>query len=192
MLSNPRLHARRESLYGGIARGLPVGGRRTRTGRQSLTRAGTRSADRRHLKAAEAAREVWLLACSAELHGWSACRILAAYRRRMHIEESVRDLKSHQYSHAFENSQTRTAQRLEMLLLIHALALLAALLIGHNAATLHLHRRLLPHAAGRRRYSVLRIGWGLAARGWIRLQQIHALSPMPLPPHDVMINTYRS
>ncbi len=131
---------------------------------------------RRRLKAAQGQREVSLLACSAELSSWTACRIVSAYRRRMQIEESFRDLKSHQYGHAFEDSQTRKAQRLEVLLLIHTLAVLAALLIGRIAELQRLDRLLLPHLGHRRCYPVLRIGWELAARGWIGPEKIQALS----------------
>lgn len=161
---------------------LVLAGERRRTGRAALTRAGEPSADRRHLKAAAAARERWLLACSMELGRWPPARIIAAYRRRMQIEESFRDLKSHHYGHGFEDTQTRTAARLQMLLLIHALAVMAALLIGHVGAALGLSARCLPHRQAQGRYSLLRLGWELAARGWISLTALRA-APLRPPQH---------
>jgi Transposase DDE domain len=45
-----------------------------------------------------------------------AARIVKLYARRMQIEQSFRDLKSHRYGCAFEDTLTRDPKRLEMLL----------------------------------------------------------------------------
>jgi hypothetical protein len=68
------------------------------------------------------------------LEALSPARIVKLYARRMQIEQSFRDLKSHRYGCAFEDTLTRDPKRLEMLLLIHALACLAAWLEGLGAA----------------------------------------------------------
>jgi hypothetical protein len=49
-------------------------------------------------------------------------QIVALYTRRMQIELSFRDLKSHRYGSAFKDSLTRSGQRIAILLLVHALA----------------------------------------------------------------------
>ena len=104
--------------------------RRTRHGRHQHTRHGQRARNRHAEKMAERTKEPWLLAVSGSLERCSAKRITRLYAQRMQIEQSFRDLKSHRYGCAFEDTLTRDPQRLEMLLLIHALASLAAWLEG--------------------------------------------------------------
>lgn len=69
--------------------------------------------------------EPWLLAVSRELDRTPA-QLVALYARRMQIEQSFRDLKSHRFGVGFEDSLTRKANRLSILLLILALAAFAA------------------------------------------------------------------
>jgi hypothetical protein len=81
----------------------------------------------------------------------------------MQIEQGFRDLKSHRYGCAFEDTLTREARRLEMLLLIHMLASLAAWLVG-LAATANVRARVcLPSLS--KRYSVLWLGWACLRAG---------------------------
>jgi hypothetical protein len=114
---------------------------------------------------AQREREPWLLATSASLAALSAAEIVALYAKRMQIEQTFRDLKSHRYGAAFEDSLTRDARRLEMLLLIHMLATLAAWLEGLAVLTALLTAR--PASTTRRsRYSAVWLGWeSLRRRG---------------------------
>ncbi len=83
---------------------------------------------------------------------------MAIYAKRMQIEQSFRDLKSHRYGAAFEDTLTRDPRRLEMLLLIHMLATLAAWLEGLAVIT----ALLAAHPAGsahRPRHSAVWLGW---------------------------------
>lgn len=89
------------------------------------------------------AGESWLLASSLSLEMTPAVQIIAWYRLRMHIEEGFRDLKSTRYGLGFETSLSRNPERLAILLLIAALALLACWLIGLAAMVRGLHYRLL-------------------------------------------------
>lgn len=109
--------------------------RRSRRGRHQHTRAGARVRNRYAEHMAARTREPWLLAASTSLDHLSATRIARLYARRMQIEQSFRDLKSHRYGCAFEDTLTRDPRRLEMLLLIHALASLAAWLEGLAVVT---------------------------------------------------------
>lgn len=157
---------------------LVMSGKRVSKGRRSLTRKGKPSADRRHLKPAQAAREPWLLACSTGLADFNPARLVAAYRRRMQIEEGFRDLKSHKYGQGFEDSLSRKQHRIEILLLIHALATFAAWLVGVVAVTKHLDLNVVPSKSARRRYSTIRIGWETLKRGIdVCLQAIALLRP---------------
>lgn len=165
---------------------LVIGARKALQVRHSLTQQGTRSQDRRHIKSAQRTRECRLLACSLSLRAYRAAMIETMYRRRMQIEESFRDLKSHRYGMGFEDSQTRKLERLQMLLLIHALTQWAMWVIGSAAIKHKLDDFLKPNASPKRQYSTLRIGKELMLRGCrgLLLHQLvmHDIHPDAIPP----------
>jgi hypothetical protein len=138
--------------------------RRPKRGRVELTHYGARARNARSLAMAARAKEPWLLAVSSSLNHLPAAAIVKLYAQRMQIEQSFRDLKSHRYGCAFEDTLTRQARRLEMLLLIHMLASLAAWLVGLAAAANVLARVCAPSL--RKRYSVLWIGWACLRAGF--------------------------
>lgn len=132
--------------------------RHTRRGRVHLTCRGERARGGHSRKMASREHEPWLLATSLSLSSHSATEIVALYAKRMQIEQSFRDLKSHRYGAAFEYSLTRDPQRLEILLLIHALAVLIVWLEGLNV----MRARLIMHperAADRVCHSLVWLGW---------------------------------
>jgi len=137
-------------------------------GRRSLTRRGQRARSRQNVKAAQSAREPWLLATS--LTDLSSPQIVALYAKRMQIEESFRDLKCDRYGSAFCYSLTRTAKRLAILLLLHALATFVAWLsaLMSDAQTTIRHGGIISKRA-RRHYSLLRIGWETLRQRWTRI-----------------------
>lgn len=144
-----------------------------RRGRVHLTRLGKRAKSSSSRKMARRTKEPWLLAASCSLNHCSASTLVALYAKRMQIEQSFRDLKSHRYGCAFDDTLTRSAQRLEMLLLIHMLAALAAWLVGLTA-TARAHARVCTSSL-LKRYSVLWIGWACLRHG------ISATRTLPLP-----------
>lgn len=73
--------------------------------------------------------EPWLLVASPSL-ALSAHQLITLYSRRMWIELSFRDLKSPRYGQAFEDSLTRNGVRIEVLLLLSAMAAFATWLVG--------------------------------------------------------------
>lgn len=132
--------------------------RKRRLGRKHLTRRGRRARSRKSLKAEQGNREPWLLATS--LTDFRNQQIVAIYAKRMQIEESFRDLKCDRFGCAFHYSLTRTAPRLAILLLLHALATFVAwlsALASDAQTTLRYGGIVTPRA--RRHYSLLRIGW---------------------------------
>jgi len=141
--------------------------RRAAQGRYHATLAGARRRSKHSRQCARREAEPWLLAVDPSLQDLTVPQVVALYRRRMQIELAFRDLKSHRFGQAFEDSQTRSAERIEILLLLHALALLAAWLAGMAAQGRALHRRLDPGPAQRRRYSLIRLGWEALARRWL-------------------------
>lgn len=159
--------------------------RRARRGRVQRTRAGRRARASASRKFARRQREPWLLAASLSLAACSAAEIVRLYACRMQIEQSFRDLKSHRYGCAFEDTLTRTARRLEMLLLIHALASLLAWLEGLAVVSATMLRT--GKHPGKGRYSTLWIGWESLRRQRNRLSLtfisamsgLHALLAQP-------------
>ena len=133
-------------------------------GRVELNYYGERARNARSLTMIKRAREPWLLAASASLEHLSAKAIVEIYATRMQIEQSFRYLKSHRYGCAFEDTLTRSSRRLEMLLLIHMLASLAAWLAGVAASANALARVCL--TALRKRYSLLWRGWACLRNAW--------------------------
>jgi hypothetical protein len=73
---------------------------------------GRRARSKQSLSAARREREPWILACSPELK-ITAVQATQLYGRRMQIEQAFRDLKSHRYGHAFEDSLTRKHERMK-------------------------------------------------------------------------------
>lgn len=138
--------------------------RKPHRGRKALTRRGRPARSRKNLKAAKSAREPWLLATSlTALHNQ---QIVASYAKRMQIEEGFRDLKCDRYGCAFCLSLTRSAQRLSILLLLHALATFIAWLSALAAdASSTIRYGGITSQRARRHYSRLRIGWERLCRG---------------------------
>ncbi len=75
-------------------------------------------------------RTPWLLATSLPHTRGSAQRVMRAYASRMEIEEAFRDLKNHRWGFALRYARTKRPERLEVLLLIAALASLVLWLMG--------------------------------------------------------------
>lgn len=99
-------------------------------GRQSKNKFGKASRSQRSKKARAAQTEPWLLATSPSLKKLSARRVVELYGTRMQIEQTFRDLKDPQWGAGLRTSQTRSAQRLAILILIAVLLAYALWIIG--------------------------------------------------------------
>ncbi len=111
-------------------------------------------------------REPWLIVASPGLSQMSARQLVALYARRMQIETSFRDLKSHRYGHGFEDSLTRKGHRLAVLLLVSALATFAQWLAGLACEATGIDQWLYPATRRRKLYSTIRIGREALTRCW--------------------------
>jgi hypothetical protein len=80
-------------------------------------------------------REPWLLATSLPPKHWSARRVVRAYEKRMQIEETFRDLKSHRWGYGLQFARSRCPKRLATLLLVTTLATAATWLAGMAVKT---------------------------------------------------------
>jgi hypothetical protein len=143
-------------------------------GRVDRTRRGQRARSKHSLQNARREREPWILVASPTLVDTSAARIVAIYAQRMQIELSFRDLKSHRFGNAFEDSLTRKGPRIAILLLLHAMAAFATWLVGLSCEASGLDRWLAPFAARRRLYSVVRLGREALLRRW-PYEPLHAM-----------------
>lgn len=165
-----------------IVKGQPLACRlvlaqRPRRHRHALTRRGTPPQGSQARKARKGAREPWLLATSLPVAVRSAVQIVAAYSQRMQIEEAFRDLKSHRYGMGFEDSLTRCAPRLTVLLLLQTLAIFAAWLMGHAAAASESHDPLTRQRKHRARYSCVYRGMAWLRRRWLPPDIRAAIAP---------------
>jgi len=88
----------------------------------ALTKDGSRTTRGQGEKIARRKKESWLITTSLQGGQPEAQRIIAYYKTRMQIEEAFRDTKSHRLGFSISESLTRNRTRLEILLLIGALA----------------------------------------------------------------------
>ena len=147
-----------------VTRSRPVQGRlclyrKAAQGRHHLNCHGRRAQGHHSQKNAHREREPWLLIASPSLADKSALQVVQLYRTRMRIEHSFRTLKSHQFGFAYEDSQTRIGERLAVLLLIHALALLLTWIAGWAAQRRRLDLRLRSNVTVKNSLSIISLGW---------------------------------
>lgn len=152
-------------------------------GRKQRTRQGVPARSSHSRKNARRQREPWLLLASPALQALSARQIVMLYARRMQIELSFRDLKSHRYGQGFEDSLTRYGKRIEALLLLSTIAAFASWLIGMACEAAGLDQWLAPYRSRRRLYSVMRLGREALVRQWssLRLRELIAQIRHPSP-----------
>jgi hypothetical protein len=135
-------------------------------GRKDRNRFGGTARNSNSRKSAQREREPWLLATSPDLKDLTARQLVAIYAQRMQIESSFRDLKSHRYGQGFEDSLTRKGPRIEILLLLNALAAFASWVVGLGCEATGAAHWLSPNRSPRRQYSIVRIGREALVRRW--------------------------
>lgn len=142
-----------------VVHGKPARGRKHHTRLNQVAR------NSHSRKQARREREPWLLIASPGLDV-DARHLVALYAKRMAIEASFRDLKSHRFGQGFEDSLTRKGPRIAILLLISAMAAFATWLIGLAAQRQGMDQHLVPFRSQRRLYSFLRLGREALVRRW--------------------------
>lgn len=138
---------------------------KTPRGRKDRNRAGLVSRQKNSRQAAAREREPWLIVASPELD-LHARQLVNIYAKRMQIELSFRDLKSHRYGQGFEDSLTRSSARIEILLHVHAMASFASWLAGLACDASGITHWLSPIRSTRRLYSIIRVGREAIVRDW--------------------------
>jgi hypothetical protein len=134
-------------------------------GRKHHNRQGAPARNSNSRKNAQRESEPWLLVASPSLT-LSVRQLITLYGRRMQIELSFRDLKSHRYGQGFEDSLTRKGARIEVLLLLSAMAAFASWLVGMACESCGIDAWLAPFRSRRRLYSVMRLGREALVRRW--------------------------
>lgn len=102
-------------------------------GRKHQRVTGTIAKSKLSRQSADREREPWLLASNLPESHWNAAQIVAIYKRRMQIEEGFRDVKSEKLGIGLGLHRSRCPKRIEVLLLIAALANYLICLLGLQA-----------------------------------------------------------
>lgn len=111
-----------------------------------------------------AAKEPWLLATS--LAKQTAKQVVNIYSTRMQIEQTFRSWKSHRFGWSFDYARSRDPRRIEILLLLAALAGLAMLLAGLAAQAEGIDRDYQANTERKRRvFAAVFIGRILVMQG---------------------------
>jgi hypothetical protein len=117
--------------------------------------------DERELR--QAARDPWLLASSV-IDG-DADHIVRLYAKRMQIEETFRDAKSHRFGWSLEDVRTGCRHRAAVLLLLAALAMVTVAVIGLSAEQNGRHRAYQANTVRRRVLSFFTLACAILRRG---------------------------
>jgi hypothetical protein len=104
---------------------------------------------RRDKKQILSAREPWVLATSLEAA--TAKDIVRLYKTRMRIEETFRDQKCPRFGWGLDEARTKSLARINVLLMLAAVAHYVALLIGTAMEAAGLHRRFQANTVRNRR-----------------------------------------
>ncbi len=108
-------------------------------------------------------REPWLLASNLPEDQWNPSKIVAIYKQRMQIEEGFRDVKSEHFGIGITHHRSRCPRRIEVLLLVSALANYIICLTGLQAREAGHEHRFQSNSLKRR--SVLSL-WRLGLEYW--------------------------
>lgn len=95
----------------------------------------------------KANKEPWLLVTSLSAATNNPHQITVIYRQRMRIEENIRDTKCPSYGLGLKKSLSRTVERMNVLLLIAALATFVAWLAGLHTTNIGKHTDFQAHSA---------------------------------------------
>jgi hypothetical protein len=117
-------------------------------GRTRITRRGTKGRRTQDRRSSTGAREPWLLATSLRCNPAAVVQI---YRLRMQIEQSFRDAKNHRYGWSLHHVGCKSAARLDILLLVAALAMNVTNAVGRAAMHAGLSRHFQANTLQTRR-----------------------------------------
>lgn len=112
------------------------------------------------LKHAKRENEPWLIVSSLSPEEKSAFEIMQCYKKRMQIEEAFRDLKNTRNGFSLRQCRSYNVERLNIALLIAALAMFVLWILGAAAKQKQLHYSFQANTEKKREVlSVFTIGW---------------------------------
>lgn len=118
------------------------------------------------LKHAKRENEPWLMVSLLSPEEKSALEIIQSYKKRMQIEEAFRDLKNARNGFRLRQCRSYKLERLNIALLIAALATFALWILGTAAKQKHLHYSFQANTEKQRNVlSNFTIGWQVLQRG---------------------------
>jgi len=123
-----------------------------------------KSKEERELR--QSALDPWLLATS--LSDGEASYVVALYAKRMQIEETFRDAKSHRFGWSLGDVRLSTHHRVAALLVLAALALVGVTLIGMGAERRGTHRASQANTRERRVLSFFSLACAIISRRGVK------------------------
>jgi len=123
-----------------------------------------KSKEERELR--QSALDPWLLATS--LSDGEASYVVALYAKRMQIEETFRDAKSHRFGWSLGDVRLSTHHRVAALLVLAALALVVVTLIGMGAERRGTHRAYQANTRERRVLSFFSLACAIISRRGVK------------------------
>jgi len=141
-------------------------------GRVDKTLRGERAQSKSSRTSAAREREPWLIATSLPGGNSITKQVIAAYRKRMQIEEAFRDTKNERYGLGLNFALSRTKERYTVLLLVAALAIFIAWILGKVAHQRNLHLRYQANTIEDRMVlSFVFLGMRIARRGGLSISE---------------------
>lgn len=136
-------------------------------GRLKNNKLGKRDMTKTSIEKRKSANEAWIIVTSLPLDEFSAEQIIGFYKFRMQIEEAFRDLKSSRYGFSFNESLTKDIYRLNNLLFIGYLAMLAIWLVGLTGEVKNIQHSYQANTIKTRRVlSLLYLGYEIFKKGF--------------------------
>ena len=97
-----------------------------------------------------------------------------------------RERKGHRGGEALEDSLTRKGPRIEILLLLSALATFAAWLVGIACEAIGIDQWMAPFRSKRRLYPLVRVGHEALMRGWLKIPISRLIEHLHHPSPEVL------
>lgn len=132
-------------------------------------------------KHAKSANEPWLIASSLSTEETSAAEIMIIYEKRMQIEQEFRDVKNTRNGFGLRHCRSFKVERLNVALLVAALATLILWLFGTAAKQQKLHYSFQANTLKNRDVlSIFIIGWQVLIRSTILFNKKQLIAALEL------------
>ncbi len=124
------------------------------------------------LKHEKREREPWVVVSSLPVESYTPKQIISLYKKRMQIEEAFRDLKNTRNGFSLRHCRSFDAQRLNIALLIAAIAMLLLWIVGIMAKQQNQHVNFQANTVRRHAVlSIFTIGWQYLKRNGQKISQ---------------------